>query len=59
MRICFAPEGGPVDFPLRGIIADAIALGSAGIVLAQLPERRSRSLFWGADREGRASTSSA
>jgi DNA repair protein RadC len=34
IRIRFAPEGRPVDFPVRGIIADAIALGSVGIVLA-------------------------
>jgi DNA repair protein RadC len=34
IRIRFAPDGSAVDFPVRGIIADAIALGSAEIVLA-------------------------
>jgi DNA repair protein RadC len=34
IRIRFATEGSAVDFPVRGIIADAIALGSAEIVLA-------------------------
>jgi DNA repair protein RadC len=34
VRIRFAAEREPVDFPVRGIIADAIALGGAEIVLA-------------------------
>jgi DNA repair protein RadC len=34
IRIRFAPEARPVQFPVRGIIADAIALGSSEIILA-------------------------
>ena len=34
LRIRFAPDAGAVEFPLRGIIADAIALGSVEIVVA-------------------------
>ena len=34
IRIRFAPEDQPLDFPIRGIIADAVALGSAEVVLA-------------------------
>lgn len=34
VRIRFAPEGRPVDFPLRAIIGDAVALGSTDLILA-------------------------
>lgn len=34
LRIRFAPDHGAVEFPVRGIIADAIALGSASVILA-------------------------
>lgn len=34
VRIRYAPEGEPVGFSVRGIIADAVALNSAALVLA-------------------------
>jgi len=34
IRIRFSTEGRAVDFPVRGIIADAVALDSAGVILA-------------------------
>lgn len=34
IRIRYAGAGGPVEFPVRDIIADAVGLGSLGLVLA-------------------------